>query len=265
MTRTPISLPQQRSFAQTSRRDLWWLQPLATFLGLGAFIVYSTWRAFEGAHFEYGSLLSPMYSPLIFGDSHHAWFSSEAFSWFPLSPALLILWMPGGFRFTCYYYRGAYYKAFWADPLACSVGEPRKKYLGENSLPLILQNLHRYFMYLAVAFLVVLFIDFVKACFWGEHGHQQFGIHVGTLVLLGNFILLSGYTIGCHSFRHLVGGGIDLLARRPIRKKTYDCVSCLNRKHMLWAWMSLFWVAGTDLYIMLCSRGIIDDVTLIGA
>ena len=67
----------------------------------------------------------------------------------PFSAALLILWAPGGFRFTCYYYRGAYYKAFWADPPSCAVGEPRKKYLGEQSFPLILQNIHRYFLYLA--------------------------------------------------------------------------------------------------------------------
>ena len=52
------------------------------------------------------------------------------------------------------YYRGAYYKAFWADPPACSVGEPRKTYLGERYFPLILQNVHRYFMLSAVIFLV---------------------------------------------------------------------------------------------------------------
>jgi hypothetical protein len=283
MTRTPISLPQQRSLGQTSRSDAWWIQPLLTFLGLGAFVVYATWRAFAGTHFEHGSLLSPMYSPLLWDSphwkdaagnvigSHHSWFGAwpswlpTAIAFVPLTPAFLVLWAPGGFRFTCYYYRGAYYKAFWADPPSCAVGEPRKKYLGENSFPLIVQNLHRYMFYFALVFIIVLFIDFLKACFWGEPGHQEFGIHVGTLVMLVNVILLGGYTLGCHSFRHLVGGGLDLLARRPIRKKTYDCVSCLNRRHMLWAWMSLFWVAGTDLYVMLCSRGVINDVVLIGA
>jgi len=34
-------------------------------------------------------------------------------------------------------------------------------------------------------------------------------------------------------------------------------VTCLNKKHMLWAWMSLFWVGFTDLYIRLCSLGIL--------
>src|SRR4029079_4538276 len=111
--------------------------------------------------------LSPFFSPLIFDNhaeiSHHAWFGGFPV-WWPmllLSPAILILWAPGGFRFTCYYYRGAYYKAFWADPINCSVGEPRHKYLGENSLPLILQNVHRYFLYLALAFIVMLTWDVI--------------------------------------------------------------------------------------------------------
>ena len=104
--------------------------------------------------------LSPFYSPEIFGISPHAIFGTAP-GWWPawlpkFSPAFLILWAPAGFRFTCYYYRGAYYKAFWADPLNCAVGEPRKSYLGERSFPLIMQNIHRYFMYIAVLFIFIL-------------------------------------------------------------------------------------------------------------
>src|SRR5205809_527998 len=80
-------------------------------------------------------------------------------SWLRFSPAFFILWAPGLFRLTCYYYRGAYYKAFWADPPACMVSEPRKTYLGEHSFPLILQNLHRYLLYFALVFLVLLAHD----------------------------------------------------------------------------------------------------------
>jgi hypothetical protein len=87
----------------------------------------------------------------------------------------------------------------------------------------------------------------------------KFGIGVGTLVLLVNFLLLGSYTTGCHSLRHLVGGMFDVLSRRPIRKKLYDCVSCMNRRHMLFAWMSLFWVAFSDLYVRMCSMGIWTD------
>ena len=74
----------------------------------------------------------------------------------------------GVFRFTCYYYRGAYYKAFWADPPACAVGEPRKRYLGEATFPLILQNIHRYFLYVALVFLLFLAHDVWKALWFTD-------------------------------------------------------------------------------------------------
>jgi hypothetical protein len=162
----PQQLPRRRRFGETMRRDAWWAQSAATFLVLGAFVVYATWAAFQGTNYEYGPYLSPFYSPLLFGDSAHAWFGPKPAWWpaaLPFSAALLILWAPGGFRFTCYYYRGAYYKAFWADPVSCAVGEPRKSYRGERYFPLIVQNVHRYFLYLALGFLVVLAWDVVKA------------------------------------------------------------------------------------------------------
>ena len=155
-----------RGFGQTERRDTWWATPLAVFLGFSTFIVYATWAAFQGEHYVDGPYLSPFYSPEIFGNSPHSWFGPFPGWWpafIPASPALLILPFPGGFRFTCYYYRGAYYKAFWADPPSCAVGEPRKSYLGENSFPLILQNVHRYFFYIAVLFIGMLSYDVWKA------------------------------------------------------------------------------------------------------
>jgi hypothetical protein len=255
---------KQRPFGQTMRPDAWWVQPVAVFVGLSAFIVYSTWAAFQGQHYHWGPYLSPFYSPEIFGDSPHNWFGPKP-GWWPAwllwSPALLILWAPGGFRLTCYYYRGAYYKAFWNDPPACTVGEPRKKYLGEHSFPLILQNVHRYFLYLALLFLLLLAHDVWKALWFANTatGKTSFGIGVGTLVLALNVVFLGGYTLGCHSLRHLVGGFIDQLSRAPVRQKTYNCVSCLNRRHMLWAWMSLFWVGFSDLYIRMCSMGVWSD------
>ncbi len=62
-----------RSFGQTMRPDVWWAQPLFIFVGLSSFIVYSTWAAFQGAHYHFGNYVSPFYSPEIFGDSPHAW------------------------------------------------------------------------------------------------------------------------------------------------------------------------------------------------
>jgi len=258
----------QRSFGETKRIDLWWLQPLLVFIGLGTFVVYSTWAAFQNAHYHFGNYLSPFYSPEIFGESPHAWFGGKPGwwpSWLPFSPALLILWAPAGFRLTCYYYRGAYYKAFWADPPACAVGEPRKTYWGERSFPLIMQNVHRYFMYLALIFILILASDVWKAMWFSDPatGRSTFGIGIGTIVLAGNVYFLGGYTFGCHSLRHLIGGFRDQLTTSTISFQAYRCATCLNRRHMLWAWMSLFWVGFSDVYVRLCSLGIWPDLRLI--
>lgn len=262
MAHAPLPLAPRR-FGETMRTDAWWIQPLVTFLILGAFVVYATWSAFQGDHYTFGNYISPFYSPELFGDSPHALFGPKPGwwpSWMKFSPALLILWAPGGFRFTCYYYRGAYYKAFWADPISCAVGEPRKSYLGEHSFPLILQNLHRFFLFIAIPFLIFLAKDLYEALwFVGADGVREFGVGVGTLVLATNLVLLGGYTFGCHSFRHAVGGLIDRLSERPVRKTLYDCSSCLNRAHMKWAWCSLVMVAFSDIYIRLCSMGIWHD------
>jgi hypothetical protein len=257
--------PAARSgFGSTSRTDAWWRSPVLIFTGLTFFLSYMTWAAFQNAYFEFGSYLSPLYSPVIWGDSPHAWFGGKPTWWpsfLPFSPALLILWAPAGFRVTCYYYRGAYYKSFWADPPACAVGEPRKSYWGENSFPLLIQNLHRYFMYIAVLFLVVLSYDAYLAMWFEDPatGAVSFGIGVGTLVLIINPIMLTGYTLGCHSLRHLIGGFKDHFSSSPTRTKAYDCVSCLNRGHMNWAWTSLVWVSFTDFYVRMCAMGVFTD------
>ena len=264
---TSLPLPVRGSFGQTMRPDAWWVQPVAVFLGLTVALIYLNWAAFQGEFYALGNYLSPLYSPEIFGDTSHALFGPRPNiwpEWLPWSPAFLILWAPAGFRVTCYYYRGAYYKAFWADPPSCSVGEPRKSYLGERSLPLILQNVHRYFLYLALIFIVILSFDAWRALWFLDPatGEETLGLGVGTLVLALNAILLGGYTLGCHSLRHLVGGGLDVPFDKPIRRTAHACVGCLNKRHMLWAWTSLFWVCFTDLYVRLCAMGIWTDLRL---
>jgi hypothetical protein len=240
----------------TMRKDAWWAGPLATVTVLLAFIVYSTLRMFEGSAYEWGAYLSPFYSPLF--DVEWAHRLGLTF----VTPAMLILAGPLSFRFTCYYYRKAYYRAFAWDPPACAVGERAPhRYNGETKL-LLFQNLHRYAMYIALVFLVILWKDAIVAIVgWNDGVH----VGVGTLVMLANVILLTGYTFGCHSVRHLVGGGVNSFSTAVlggVRHGLWKLVSVLNARHMAFAWMSLFSVGLTDLYIRLVATGAVTDVRI---
>jgi hypothetical protein len=249
---SPAALPPSR-FGSTERRDAWWVEILPVVALLGGFGIYATLRAFEGAFYEWGPYLSPFYSPLI--DPSHRWW--------PFSPALLILAGPLGFRVTCYYYRKAYYRAFFLDPPACAVGERSgRRYYGETSFPFILQNIHRYFLYIAIVFLAFLWHDAIVAFSFSGH----FGIGVGTLVLLVNVILLSLYTVSCHSLRHLAGGRLDCFSCLSFGRSRFSAwkrLSLLNERHMLLAWASLISVAFADFYIRLLASGAIRDVRLL--
>ena len=258
-----------RGYGETERQDAWWIEAILVVVVFTGFIVYTTWAAFQNEHYTYGPYLSPYYSPELFGSSHHALFGPQPAWWpsvLPFSPAFLILVFPAGFRFTCYYYRGAYYKAFWQDPVSCAVGEPRgTSYWGERWFPLVLQNVHRYFAYAAVVFIVILSYDVWLALWWTNEatGQTEFGIGVGTLVMLVNVLLIAGYTLGCHSLRHLFGGRRDEVSKAPISEACYRCSSALNGRHMLFAWMSLFSVGLTDAYIRLCSLGVLIDYRIL--
>ena len=267
----PVVLVRRR-FGETTRRDAWWIQPLVVFLGLSAFVVYATWAAFQGDHYTDGPYLSPFYSPELFGSSPHSWFGPKPPSWpewLPFSPALLILPIPGLFRFTCYYYRGACTTRRFGQrlPPSCAVGEPRGSYRGENSFPLVLQNVHRYMLFISVFVLIILAYDAWKAMWFAgaTPGELTFGIGVGTLVLIANVVLLGGYLFGCHSTPHVAGGCVDQLSRAPLGLSAYNCVSCLNRRHMsgpgraLSAWC--FQISMSGCFLWVCGRigGSSDD------
>src|SRR5204862_76576 len=187
--------------------DAWWARPVTTAIVLGSCIVYSTWAAFQNAYYWAPPYLSPFYSPCLSAKCLHV-----TFGWglpdisLPiigvLSPAFLILWGPGLFRLTCYYYRKAYYRSFWFSPPGCAVTEPHGRYSGETRFPLVLQNVHRYFFYFALIFAAMLTWDAVEAFHWPQGwGHAG----VGTLMLSANAVLIWGYTLSCHSCRHLCG------------------------------------------------------------
>jgi hypothetical protein len=240
-------------FGRTLRRDAWWVEIVPVIILLGTFGIYATLRAFEGKFYEWGPYLSPFYSPLI-DPGHH---------WWRFSPALLILAGPLGFRATCYYYRKAYYRAFFLDPPACAVSEPgKRRYGGETSFPFILQNLHRWFLYVAIVFLAFLWRDAIHGFFFAD----GIGVGVGSLVLLANVILLTLYTCSCHSLRHLAGGKLDCFSCKsfgPTRHTAWGWLSGLNRRHMLFAWMSLISVGLADLYVRTVSSGFLKDIRIL--
>jgi hypothetical protein len=253
------------SFLGTQRRDLWWVEPAIVFTILTAFVVYATFRVLEGntvatRYFEADNgdyhYLSPFGTPdltflvpaflrdLVAGLPVVGAFGLALLT----NPAFLILPVPAGFRFTCYYYRKSYYRAFAARPAACGVEATKgKKYKGERGL-MVVQNIHRYFLYLAILVTVFLAYDAVRGI-WTPHG-LYFGL--GNAIMVANVVLLMAFTFGCNSFRHLVGGGIDCYSCDALSQTRYtwwQYVTRLNQKHALWAMASLFSVALTDIYI----------------
>jgi hypothetical protein len=246
---------------RTLRSDRWWLQPAVTFAVLFSFVVYSTWAAFVNEDYFYEPYLSPFYSPCLAagcGTTHGSQGVPELGifgPWWVISPAIIILIVPLGFRLTCYYYRKAYYRAFWLSPPACAVGEPHAKYSGETKFPLILQNIHRYFFYLGLILNCILTYDAVIAFrnHDGEWGH----VGLGTFVLLLNAIFLWGYSLGCHSCRNIIAGRLNHFSKHPIRYRLWGKVTWFNRYHMQFAWVSLIWVALYDVYVRLAASGTI--------
>src|SRR5215831_18803167 len=266
-----IDVPLSRlRFGETARKDTWWVQPLVWGVLFVVGFGYLSWGIIQPHNYWAPPYLTPLASPLIYGEGPHAWFGHEAPSWWPsflpLLPGLFIIAFPGAFRISCYYYRGAYYKSLFADPLACDVGEHRKSYRGEAKWPFLIQNLHRYALYFALLFMVFLTYDVVKATrFPVSPGSEEtsFGIGIGTLLMAANVVFIGLYTFGCHSFRHLVGGVLDVMSRAPARKKVYDCVTCLNRRHGFYAMVSLYSMCATDIYIRCVAAGIITDFRII--
>ena len=172
----------------TLRRDTWWIQPVVTVTVLTAFVGYASWAAFVNKDYYAGAtlhrdLISPFYSPCLTESCVPGSHPGTVITWWEISPALLILIFPLGFRLTCYYYRKAYYRSFWLAPPACAVSDGHGSYTGETRFPLLLQNIHRYFFYFGLVFNVILTIDAIVAFRQPGNG---IGFSVGTAVLLIN-------------------------------------------------------------------------------
>jgi hypothetical protein len=248
----------------TLRKDNWWVEPVLTVTVLSAFVVYSTWAAFINKDYYVGALahrnlISPFYSPCLTGScvpgSHPFGVLIEAWH---ISPALLILIFPLGFRLTCYYYRKAYYRSFWWSPPACAVADAHGSYSGETRIPLILQNVHRYFFFLLLIFNTILTIDAVEA-FKQPGNPTGWGVSLGALILTANAVFLWLYSLSCHACRHFCGGQVKSFAKHPLRYKLWKIVTPLNAQHMRIAWVSLFSVAICDVYVRLVASGAFHD------
>jgi hypothetical protein len=242
----------------TRRRDSWWVAPsvqgvLFTVCATYLFISGILWTPIFATSYEVDGYLSPLFSPLLTP------------SWLPnwISPGLLILWIPLGFRATCYYYRKAYYRFYFADPPGCAVGEPQihHSYAMETAFPFILQNIHRYFLYLAFIPLFFLWTDLGPAFLYGG----QLRLGVGSVLFLVNVTLLTGYSLSCHTLRHIVGGNLDCFSctrRQQVRHGIWQRLTALNRHHMAWAWASLISVTLADVFVRLLALGAIADLAI---
>jgi hypothetical protein len=243
--------------AATLRRDPWWGFPLGVGLFLTVMLVYSTWAGLQTSGYFVEPYLSPIFSPCLAANCEHATFRLIG-SWWIVSPALLVMGLPIGFRITCYYYRKAYYRSFWFSPPACAVAEPHRKYTGETRFPLLFQNIHRYFWYLMLVNMVFLSWDTVKAFFFPD----GFGVGVGSLVFLVMIATMWLYMLSCHTCRHVIGGSIDQFSKAPLRHRAWTFVSRLNEHHGLYALASLMWIPVTDLYVRLVAHGVIRDLRI---
>lgn len=175
------------------------------------------------------------------------------------SPTILILPLVGLYRLTCYAYRKDYNRHVFKHPLACPAYgrmdyRPRE-YTGETSTIFKVENLHRYFLYSAIAILPFFYYDLVLSLMYSG----GIILRIGSIVLAVNAVLITLYVFSCHSLRSLIGGRKDCfscMANASGRKKFYDVQSGLNAHHEQIAWASLVFIVFTDLYMRALSAGI---------
>ena len=201
-------------------------------------------------------LISPFYSPCLTGSCVPGSHPGTSSPGGPISPALLILIFPLGFRLTCYYYRKAYYRSFWRSPPACAVADAHGSYSGSplpapppEHPPLLLLRRPR-----------------VQR---DPHHRRRRGLPASPGRASASAWAPSSWpstppSCGCTrsaatACRHLCGGGVKQFSKSPIRHRIWKALTPLNARHMLFAWMSLVFVALTDLYVRLVASGTIHD------
>ena len=103
-----IKLPVINGLGRTDRIDNWWAQPFWMGLALTAALIYTAWRLIlfpESISYklEGSTVVSPIFSPNILEWSLFGLNEWDHPSW--VNAAILVLWIPFGFRGTCYYMR----------------------------------------------------------------------------------------------------------------------------------------------------------------
>ncbi len=244
------------TFGATQRRDHWWLRPSATLTAFILFILYGTWAAFQTPLNEVGPYVTPFESPNLPKLFPGVFAPNFILTSILLTPAMLILWGPGAFRFTCYFCRLSYYRSVMGDPPACSVGEWKRSYKGEQGFFRV-NNLHRYFFYIILIFVAFHWFHFASAFWMPGEGP---GIGVGTLVTGFDTVALTMYVGGCHALRHLGGGNVNRYPTGSLRYRVYQLISRANAHHGLWFWLSLGSVALADIYVRLLAHHVITDL-----
>jgi hypothetical protein len=261
-----VGHPSRARIAQrTLRTDRWWLSPLLYVIGFSAWLLYGVVRAAMQSNYWVADYhyLTPFASPCLSSSCApgSSLFGTPFGDFPPLLPfAVLTLPFLLAFRLTCYYYRKAYYRAFWLSPPACAVAEPHATYTGERRFPLILQNAHRYFFYAAVLISLINTWDVIDAFHGKDDG---FGIGLGTLIMLANVLLLWAYTASCHSCRHITAGRINNFSKHPVRYWMWIQISKLNKRHMELALITLVSLVVTDAYIGLVAAGHLSDLRIV--
>ncbi len=278
-TSTSNPLLTKGSF-NNERKDNWWFSPTLGGLALIIFSIYTFMALFAfdtllGVDKSYkvittisssiGAALPHYVSPLFGLEIPEN--IRNAIGWPEvLTPALLTIWAPFGFRATCYYARKVYYRSFFGNPPACAVDGVsfrRGKYGGEYLFPFILSNLHRYFFYAAFVLMIIHLIELPSAFLFSVGGVDHFGVGLGSLILLADSLFLTLYVLSCHAFRHLIGGGTECYSCSGIKKvqyKGWKIVSRLNERHGTWFWISITTVLLADFYIRLVSGGLFSGM-----
>ena len=253
-----IKLPVINGLGRTNRIDKWWSQPFLMGFSLTLAMIYTFWRLIiydTGIYYEQdGSIvMSPLFSPNILEWNIFGLSTWDHPSW--VNAAILIIWIPFGFRGTCYYMRRVYYRSFFVSPAACWVDEPeinKKHSKGEKGV-FILNNLHRYFLYAAMIIILIKWWDVTHTLTFNE----GYGFSLGTFVMGIEAFLLTMYVTSCHALRHLAGGVLDRWTTgiSKIRGYLFGKLSIANRSHGFWFWISLAFVFIGDLWVLAVNEG----------